>query len=434
MHLLSPVVRDYLWGSRTAIPELAGWPVTGQPVAEAWFGAHSTGSSELAGPDTLAPGSPGPDAPAPDSPAARTLRDLVAADPVAALGTDVVTRFGAELPFLLKLIAPEQPLSLQVHPSQQQAALGWVREERAGVPLEAPRRTYKDPNHKPEMVYALTEFEALSGFRTARRALEILRGLDTPLIRKTVDRLHHGSSAQGMRAAFDYVLLGARDRDADVPLVVEQIAERLAAGTSPSDHTDSAVLRIAEHFPGDRGILAALLLNPVTLQPGEALFVPAGAVHAYLSGLGVEVMAASDNVVRAGMTHKHVDARALVDVVDVQPGPPIRIGPESLGTGVRVFYAPVEDFELAVIEARSTPVAVGGSGPRIVLGIEGHTRLVATSGSSPVEEIPLGPGTGVFLAHGEEVDVIGVGTDGGSTDGDRPGAGGSARVALVRIP
>lgn len=397
MELLRPVLRDYAWGSRTAIPGLLGQPPADAPVAEAWFGAHGTGSALL--------------------PDGQTLQQAISQDPVAALGEDVVARFGPELPFLTKFIAPAHPLSLQVHPSQQQAALGWVREERAGTPLDAAHRTYKDPNHKPEMVYALTPFEALSGFRTTRRAREVVRGLRAPLIDGAVRRLEHGSSVQGMRAAFEYVLLGARDRDADVDAVVEQVAERVDAGASPSEHTDSFVLRIAEHFPGDRGIVAALLLNPVTLHAGEALFVPAGAVHAYLSGLAVEIMASSDNVIRAGLTPKHIDTRGLVDIVDVQPAPPIRIAPESLNAHTRVFCAPVEDFEFVVIDVSDQSVGFGEYGPRIAVALDGSPTVTAASAGSTSGPITLSPGQAVFLAHGEAGEASGTG-----------------RIGLTRIP
>ncbi|GMA30606.1 mannose-6-phosphate isomerase, class I [Litorihabitans aurantiacus] len=390
MYRLTPALRHYDWGSPTAIPELIGREADGRAVAEAWFGAHPQGSSLVEHRDfpTL------------------TLAQVVATDPAGLLGRDVVERFGPELPFLLKLVAPVSPLSLQVHPSLEQAALGWVREERAGVAAGADNRTYRDTNHKPEMLYALETFEALSGFRTPRRAVEILTGLKAPLIEKTIERLRYGHSAQAVRSAFEYVLLGARDRDADVAAVVAQIEERLASRTSPSLHADEIALRIAREHPGDRGVLASLLLNPVTLRPGEAMFVPAGAVHAYVSGVGVEVMASSDNVVRAGITRKHVDARALLDIVDVRPAPPIRLAPEHARTGVEVFYAPVEDFELAVITVADAdePVAIDGGGPRILLAIEGELELCH---GDRVE--PLVRGAAVFLSDGEDPVVRGHG-------------------------
>ncbi len=387
MHRLSPASQNYSWGSTTAIASLGGYAATGEQVAELWYGAHARASAVLEGDN-----------------GAISLRDHISANGPAVLGRDIASRFGTELPFLLKLIAPDAPLSLQVHPSAEQAALGWLREERAGVSVDAGERSFRDHNHKPEMVYALTEFEAVSGFRAPRRVLEILAGLQSPLVEKTVERLRHGASSQGMRSAFEYVLLGARDRNEDVNSVVDQIRSRLARGDSPSEHTDTIALRIAAHYPGDRGILASLLLNPVTLSPGEAMYVPAGCVHAYLSGLGVEVMASSDNVVRAGLTPKYVDARTLLDIVDVRPAPPIRLAPERSRAGVEVFYAPVEDFELAVITAGNSPIDLGGSGPRIVLAIEGQVELTRDG-----QRLSLSPTQAAFVNDGERVDVSGHG-------------------------
>ncbi|WP_108717977.1 mannose-6-phosphate isomerase, class I [Miniimonas sp. S16] len=384
MQPLVPALQHYAWGSSTALPALLGRGADGRPVAEAWFGAHPSAPSQLED--------------------GRTLVQLVEDDPVGVLGADVVARLGRQLPYLLKIIAPASPLSLQVHPTAEQAALGYVREERAGTPLDAPQRTYRDANHKPEMVFALETFEAVSGFRAPRRALEVLSGLETPLIAKTVERLTHGSSAQGMRSAFEYVLLGARDRESDVSAVVDQIDRRLRSGQSPSEHSDRVALRLAEAFPGDRGVLASLLLNPVTLYPGEVMFVPAGCPHAYLSGLGVEIMASSDNVVRAGLTPKHIDARALLDIVDVRPAPPMRVAAERINGHVQVYFAPVEDFELAVLEPDHATIPVRGAGPRIVLALDGALELRAGE-----DELPVRPGSAVFLADGEDVWVSGSG-------------------------
>lgn len=392
MWRLDPAVMAYAWGSVSAIPEFCGEVPDDRVMAEAWFGAHPSGAT-LA----LDAGRDGE---------AMTLARLIAEDPAAALGDDVVERIGPHLPYLVKLIAPAEPLSLQVHPNAEQAALGYVREERTGVPVDSPHRTYRDPNHKPEMVYALTQFEAVSGFRAPRRVLEILAGLEhIPLIAKTVERIRQGASVSGMRSALEYVLLGARDRDADVDAVVEAIRERVSEQTSPSMHSDAVALKLAAAHPGDRGVLASLLLNPVTLQPGEVMFVPAGCVHAYLSGLAVEVMASSDNVVRAGLTSKHIDARALLEIVDVKPSPPMRMAAERLSRHVEVFYAPVEEFELAVIEPLESTVEVGGAGPRIVLAIDGRLDL-----HSPGEEpISISRGQAAFLTHAEEVTVTGPG-------------------------
>jgi len=357
--------QSYAWGSPTAIPELLGVPATGGPVAEAWFGSHHAGPSLLDGDD------------------ARTLVDAIADDPRRALGEDVVARFGARLPYLLKVIAAETPLSLQVHPNLAAAAEGFDREDAAGIPVDAPHRNYRDRNHKPELVYALTRFEAVCGFRAPRRAAELLVGLDAPLAKELHDLLAAQRDARGIEAAFTQLLDPAtRPGPEEVQQVADACARRLADG-SPSPRADRTVVRLAEAYPGDPGVVTSLLLNPVTLHPGDALFVPAGGVHAYLSGVGVEIMASSDNVLRAGLTPKHVDVAELLRNVDYVAAPPIRIAPERFHGATRVYYAPVDDFELSITtiqDAGAHPLP--GRGPRVLLCLDGEATVRAASGSS----------------------------------------------------
>src|SRR5690625_1578503 len=280
MQRVSGVPRDYAWGSHTAIHELMGTEPDGTPLAELWCGANHSA------PAILADGSD-------------DLRSVIAADPAGSLGTDVAARFGPQLPYLLKLVAPARPLSLQVHPSLERARTRFLAENRAGIPIDAPHRNYRDANHKPELVFALTTFEALCGFRAPRRAAELLADLDAPLARSLHRMLVANPSPVGMRAAFT-TLLAERTRPAreEVGHVVQACAARLEAG-SPSPRADATVVMLARDYPHDPGVVASLLLNPVTLQPGESLFVPASGVHAYLSGLGAAVMASSDHVLRS---------------------------------------------------------------------------------------------------------------------------------------
>lgn len=363
---ITGALQSYSWGSPTTIPEVLGIPADGSPVAEAWFGAHRSSPSP-----TAPPGGP-----------AGTLDEVIAADPVGALGEDVVSRFGRALPYLLKLIAADRPLSLQVHPHLAAAGRGYDREDAAGIPLDAPHRSYRDRNHKPELVYALTRFEAMCGFRAPRRAAELLRDLDAPLAKRLHDLLVGETSATGIEAAFTCLLQPAtRPSPEEVEDVVRACAGRLEEG-SPSPRADRTVLRLAEAYPGDPGVVTSLLLNPVTLHPGEAMFVPAGGVHAYLSGLGVEIMASSDNVLRAGLTPKHVDVEELLRNVDYVAAPPIRIAPERFHGASRVFYAPVDDFELSVTEvAGASGDPMPGRGPRIVVCLEGEVTLTSRTGA-----------------------------------------------------
>ena len=389
MHRLEGALQRYDWGSRTSIPELLGAQPDGRPWAELWFGTHPGGQTRLAGDGTLAA--------------------HIASDPVRALGEDVVRRFGPDLPFLVKVIAPGQPLSLQVHPDLVRAEERFAAEEARGVPRDAVERNYKDTNHKPEMVYALTRYEAVSGFRAPRRAAEVLAGLDSDLARRMRRTLRLNPTRFGIRQAFsDLVSADTRPSRQEVAELVEEVRRRHDAGQSPSPRVDANVLTMDAAFPGDPGVAASLLLNPVTLQPGEALFVPAGAVHAYISGLGIEIMASSDNVLRAGLTAKHVDVPEMLASVDYVAAPPVRPAPEYLSRATRAYYAPVDDFELLVttVVPQDGRLQVPGRGPRVAIVVDGEVTL-----TSPVGQERLVRGQAVFVgAHERTLAVEGSGT------------------------
>ena len=389
--------QSYDWGSTAAIPELLGERSDDRPWAEQWYGAHASGPAGIAG-------------------GSATLADLIDADPQRLLGEDVVRRFGPHLPFLLKLIAPERALSLQVHPSLEQAVEGFRLENEAGLALDDPARSYKDDNHKPEMVLALSRYEAVAGFRAPRRAAEVLSGLDSALAHRMRRTLRLNPTRFGIRQVFsELVSAGTRPTAAEIDELVEEIAVRLERGASPSRRADANAMIMAGTFPGDPGVAAALLLNPVTLQPGEALFVPAGSVHAYISGLGVEIMASSDNVLRAGLTSKHVDVPEMLACVDYVAAPPVRPAPEYLSRATRAYYAPVDDFELLVTEVVPSDgrVQVPGRGPRIVLAVEGETAITTPGGRAA-----LARGQALFIGADER--VLAVDGDGVVVQADVP--------------
>lgn len=352
---LRGVAKNFAWGSRQVIPEFVGspeavgTPEAGEPVAELWFGAHPRG------PAMLADGS--------------DLREHLTHTPES-LGEAVAQRFGGELPYLVKLIAPATPLSMQVHPDLHQAREGRRRARGGGA--DAPV-DYVDTNHKPEVIYALSPFEAVSGFRAPRRAAELFVGLDTPIARSVRTILTQDPSSAGMLAAFQHILRFAQAQDS--AKVAAECATRIEAGRSPSVRSDRITVALQEEFPGDRGVIAALLLNPVSLQPGEVMYVPAGAVHAYLHGFGLEVMANSDNVLRAGLTRKNVDIPELLRIVDPVAAPPIRLAGEKFGPRVTTFYAPIDDFELTIVTSGHGSTPLPGRGPRIVLALEGELAV-----------------------------------------------------------
>jgi len=349
---LDGVVRPYAWGSTTAIQELLDLPVDGTPAAELWFGAH-------------------PDDPSHVPVQGRSLDELIAADPVAALGAEVAERFGGKLPFLLKILAARTPLSLQVHPDLDQARAGYEAEESAGVPRDARERNYHDPNHKPELLCALTEFEALCGFRPVAQTVGLLDELALPeldFLRAALD------TPDPLRAALQAVTERAA---ADGPLRPAHLA--------------------AQHFPGDAGILVTLLLNHVRLAPGDAIFLGPGNVHSYLAGTGVEIMANSDNVLRCGLTPKHVDAAEVLAITDFAELAEPRWCADADGT----FTVPVPDFRLTGLEV-AEPGGLPGRGPRIVL---------CTAGSVSVGDVQLAAGRAAFVpAAGDRVDLTGEGS------------------------
>ncbi|TGZ17667.1 mannose-6-phosphate isomerase, class I [Streptomyces sp. S816] len=375
MDRLDNTVRPYAWGSPTAIPQLLGVEPTGEPQAEMWMGAH-----------------PG----APSRTARGTLAEVIDADPERELGKETVARFGPRLPFLLKILAAGAPLSLQVHPDLEQAREGYDDEERRGVPIDAPHRNYKDANHKPELICALTEFDGLCGFREPAHAAELLAALGVDSLKPYVDLLSAHPEEAALREVLTAIL------SADRADMARTVAEATAAcARLGGDHAPYAGL--AHHFPGDPGVIAAMLLNHVRLQPGEALFLGAGVPHAYLDGLGVEIMANSDNVLRCGLTPKHVDVPELLRVVRFEAGDPGVLRPEAAPDGEEVYETPIDEFRLS-----RYALAEGGAAHDLTR--DTPQILLCTAGSVRAGEHELVPGQSVFVPAGEQAGISGAGT------------------------
>ncbi|MGO4299216.1 mannose-6-phosphate isomerase, class I [Leifsonia sp. RAF41] len=345
--------RDYAWGSTTAIAALLGTEPSGGPEAELWLGAH--------------PGSP-----------ARVL-DPTLADGAANLAEWERT---SDLPYLLKVLAADGPLSLQAHPSPEQARAGFERENAAGLAADSPDRNYKDPFHKPELIFALSDpFEALCGFRDpaeSRAALERLAaagpgGAVLSGFARTLD----GEPGTVLRRATEWLL----GEDGDVDLLVAEVVA--AARALPDDRDADTVRMLDDAFPGDPGIVLALLLNRATLRPGQVLYLPAGNIHAYLRGLGIELMAASDNVLRGGLTRKRIDVPELVSVLDFSPIRATPLAPEHPADGVEVFRPDVPDFQLSRIELGGdvTFAELSLPGTAIALCTEGTVELTGATDS-----------------------------------------------------
>src|SRR5690606_37998895 len=362
MDRLDNTVRPYAWGSTTAIRRLLGTEPTGEPQAEMWMGAH-----------------PG----APSRTARGTLVEVIDADPEKELGAPAVARFGPRLPFLLKLLAAGAPLSLQVHPDLDQAREGYADEERRGVPITAPHRNYKDANHKPELVCALTEFDGLCGFRDPVRAAGLLDGLGVDSLKPYADLLHARPADAALREVLTAILTADPEEMARTVADAVAACDRLGGDLAPY-----AV--IAHHYPGDPGVIAAMLLNHVRLQPGEALYLGAGVPHAYLSGLGVEIMANSDNVLRCGLTPKHVDVPELLRIVRFEAGDPSVLRPAARQGGEDRYEAPVGEFRLSryVVAPGAGPVTLDAAAPQIVLCTAGDVVLHGAGEAAQEAELP----------------------------------------------
>ena len=304
MQLLRGAIRTYAWGSRTAIAEFTGRPVpAAHPEAELWLGANPGDPSWLEEPDGEV-----------------SLLQALTDDPEGQLGAASRAQFGDALPFLVKVLAADEPLSLQAHPSAAQAAEGYRREERLGIPINSPVRNYRDASHKPELLVALQQFEALAGFRPAAKTIELFQALAVSDLDPSIDLLNDQSDADGLRALFTTWITAPQPHiDVLVTAVLDGAINYLSSGATEFAAEAKTVLELGERYPGDAGVLAALLLNRITLGPGEGIYLSAGNLHAYLRGVGLEVMANSDNVLRGGLTPKHVDVPELLRVLDFTP-------------------------------------------------------------------------------------------------------------------
>ncbi|WP_106398235.1 mannose-6-phosphate isomerase, class I [Actinocorallia populi] len=325
-------IRTYDWGSRDVLAGLLGRPApSAGPEAELWIGAHPGDPSRIAGEGSLL--------------------ERIDRDPLRMLGPGV-----DRLPFLLKVLAVDAPLSLQVHPDGGQAAEGFAREESCGLPAGDPKRCYHDDWPKPELVYAVTDFEALCGFRPVAAAAEGLRALGGPRLAEVARVAESGGPREALELLSNWP---AHDR-------ADLVGEVLAGG--------GWMELLARRYPQDPGVVTALLLNRVVLRPGQALFARPRTIHAYLRGTGVEIMASSDNVLRGGLTPKHIDLPELLTVTDFTPGLPELVSPVPMAGGEDLYPAPVTQFQLTRL--RPAPaVEAAEPGPGALLCLEGELTV-----------------------------------------------------------
>jgi mannose-6-phosphate isomerase len=377
IHRLHNPVRPYAWGSRTHIAGLTSREFGDQPVAEMWIGAHPSAPSRL-GDDQ-----------------GERLDDVIAAAPARTLGSYAQALHGDRLPYLLKLLAASEPLSLQVHPEAERAQRGFNAQEAAGMATDAWDRSYPDPSHKPELLHALTRFEGLAGFRDTGKTAAILRGLRLPWLDRDAGFLdnHHDAEQAVSELVTGWMSLPEDDVKrllADVGAAAMSAEQRAHSAARPHRPTAmdaaeiaresvrvfAATAALVERYPTDPGVLVTLLLNHVVLAPGESMFIEAGVVHAYTAGFGIEIMASSDNVLRAGLTRKHVDVPELLAAASFQPIPP----PRYVGTRVgadTVLAPPVAEFELHLLDLDGSAVTLGHPAPRVVLCLRDKVELSA---------------------------------------------------------
>jgi mannose-6-phosphate isomerase len=383
MQRLQGAIQRYDWGTIDAIPELLGRPSDGRPFAEYWLGAHTSAPAELDG---------------------QRLDDYLHQQPET-IGAASRARFGDQLPYLVKVLSARHALSLQAHPSREQAEEGFAREEAAGVAPDAPERTYRDSWPKPEILIALDEFHTLSGFRDPRHTDALFTGLGVAeQLASVIGPLTERRGA----AALAEVFLDVLSLDGERAQLSELVcAAAMQHKDDPGEIGDFArtVIELDEVFPSDPGILAALLLNRVVLQPGEAVFVRAGQMHAHLRGTGVEIMANSDNVIRGGLTAKHVDVEELLKVVEFEAEIPQITAPVRVDGGLEHYPTGCDEFDVWRISGGSDTDLPGAGSARVLLVVDGTVTLKSGDGA-----LTLGRGESAFLSADEVVSYHGGGT------------------------
>ena len=394
MDLLGNTVQPYAWGSRTAIADLLGEPSpSAGPQAELWMGAHPSAPSVLTRDGVTV-----------------TLTAAIAAAPAMELGEEVAARFGGRLPFLLKVLAAERALSVQLHPTRRQAEEGYAREEERGTARDSRERVYVDDWPKPEILCALTPFEVLAGLRPAEQAADALDGLAVPELKELADALRAAPGPRGVADALTQLLTWPEEgRAALAAKVVDAAALEAGKGGAYAGAYDAVVRMNADH-PQDIGLVCSLLMNHRVVEPGQALYMGAGGVHAYIRGVGIELMANSDNVIRAGLTPKHIDIPELVRVLDPEVEVPT-LAARQAAPGVEVFDTPAPEFRLSrltLADGAALPVP-GDGGPRVLLCLAGQASV--SCGTEPDGRLVLARGQSCFLAAADAgVVLTGAGT------------------------
>ena len=372
MFKLKNQIKNYAWGSKTSFSELFGIEnPTNEPQAEVWMGAHPGGCSRHEESNDF-------------------LSNIIERDKSATLGSYTANRFG-ELPYLFKVLAAHTPLSIQVHPNKRKSELGFARENEQGIELNDPSRNYKDPNHKPELVYALTHYKAMNGFRPIEQIIFLFDELAIGELQQEVFFLKQAPNSSGLERFFSSIMRLNEERKGKVLYQLEKVYNKPVVSMVREAIEYSQAFK--KQYDGDIGLLAPFLLNTVELAPGEAMFLFAETPHAYVQGTALEIMASSDNVLRAGLTPKHIDIPELIDNVVFNP-----INPENLKMlpvikGSKEHYpVPVDDFEFDILHAKATKQEQYVRSAEILFCVD--SNIVVESNGKAVE---LSPGESVFV-------------------------------------
>ena len=330
IHLLKNAILEYEWGSRTTLAELLGEPAPSEkPQAELWMGAHPKAPSSVNLNDQWV-----------------SLLSVIEENPADILGNTMANKFGGKLPYLLKVLAAAKPLSIQAHPNLAQAKEGFKRENDLGIPINAPNRNYQDDMHKPEIICALTPFWALNGFRKIDDIVTHMNRCCPTEMATEINALDNQSDAHGLKRFFQEMMTMTPER---VQKVIEEAVQTAQQG-SEKDSILKWIVSLHKAYPTDIGVLSPLYLNLICLSPGEAMFLPAGQLHAYLDGLGMELMANSDNVLRGGLTPKHVDVPELLKTLLFEQIEIEILNPKAREGGEKIYASQAEEFVLSIID------------------------------------------------------------------------------------
>jgi mannose-6-phosphate isomerase len=361
--LLKNAIQEYAWGSETTIPELLGQPVPAEkPQAELWMGAHPKAPSQVFCDGQW-----------------RSLLEVIQENPIEMFGEETAASFSNKLPFLFKVLAAAKPLSIQAHPNLEQASHGFARENELGIPVEAPHRNYRDDNHKPEIICALTVFWALRGFRPISEILTLMEKVHSPSLAEEVGLLRGQPNREGLKSFFKRLMTMEVGRQHKI---VEEVV--VSARKWANDETVwTWILRLSQEYPGDIGVISPILLNLIRLNPGEAMYLPAGELHAYLEGAGIELMANSDNVLRGGLTPKHIDAQELLSILSFADNQVNILRSKKLASGEAIYPTATAEFVLSLIK-------VGERAPFESSPNRSVEIMICTKGEATVQDLSDG--------------------------------------------